>query len=73
MGMREKAGEISLCGNVRGKRAKCGSLRPNAGGLATMWKSGDKIQNNFKVETLQKVKDEQKSRDPASETECQNV
>ena len=34
--MREKAGEISLCGNVREKRAKCGSLPPNAGGLATM-------------------------------------
>ena len=34
--MREKAGEISLCGNVREKRAKCGSLPPNAGGLASM-------------------------------------
>ena len=34
--MREDAGEISLCGNVREKRAKCGSLPPNAGGLATM-------------------------------------
>jgi hypothetical protein len=29
--MREKAGEISLCGNVREKRAKCGSPPPNAG------------------------------------------
>ena len=28
MGMREKAGEISLCGNVREKRAKCGSPLP---------------------------------------------
>ena len=37
--MREKAGEISLCGKVREKRAKCGSLPPNAGGLATMVKS----------------------------------
>ena len=36
MGMREKAGEISLCGSVREKRAKCGSLPLNAGGLATM-------------------------------------
>ena len=36
--MRENAGEISLCGNVREKRAKCGSLPPNAGGLATMRK-----------------------------------
>ena len=34
--MREDAGEILLCGNVREKRAKCGSLPPNAGGLATM-------------------------------------
>ena len=34
--MRENAGEISLCGNVREKRTKCGSLPPNAGGLATM-------------------------------------
>ena len=38
MRMRENAGEISLCGNVREKRAKCGSLPPNAGGLATMRK-----------------------------------
>ena len=36
MGMREKAGEITLCENVREKRAKCGSLPPNAGGLATI-------------------------------------
>ena len=36
MGMREKAGEISLCGNVRKKRAKCRSPLPNAGGLAAM-------------------------------------
>ena len=36
MKMRENAGEITLCGNVREKRAKCGSLPPNAGGLATM-------------------------------------
>ena len=34
--MRETAGEISLCGNVRENKAKCGSLPPNAGGLATM-------------------------------------
>ena len=36
MGMRENAGEISLCGNVREKRVKCGSPPPNAGWLATM-------------------------------------
>ena len=34
--MREKAGDISLCGNVQEKWAKCGSLPPNKGGLATM-------------------------------------
>ena len=36
MGMGEKAGDVSLCGNVREKRDKCGSLPPNAGGLATI-------------------------------------
>ena len=36
--MRGKAGESSLCGNVREERAKCGSVPPNAGGLATMQK-----------------------------------
>ena len=43
--MRENAGEISLCGNVREKRAKCGSLPPNAGGLATMIFEKGKISN----------------------------
>ena len=33
--MREDAGEILLCGNVWEKRAKCGSLPPDAGELAT--------------------------------------
>ena len=44
MGMREKAGEISLCGSVREKRAKCGCLPPNAGGLATMKSANERWQ-----------------------------
>ena len=32
----EDAGEVSLSRNLQQKRAKCGSLPPNAGGLATM-------------------------------------
>ena len=55
--MRENAGEISLCGNVREKRAKYGSLPPNAGGLATMlgWGTNYAFLSFFPQEDLKTI------------------